>query len=946
MKQKSDCRLPIADCRIDRKRSGVTGRQPEGKAFVNSLIPPNTGITRKFRLLLLCLLCFVVPSVIGATKLQVDLTQPGLRARSEAPIPVDVRFQWDGTAILEGRLDVELHDGNRILGHYRSGDVALTTGEQNFHMLLPPCGAPFSDSQVEVKLKFITTAGDVLEPDPSSLFLPTMNQRSLVMAWCNARTAAAAPDFEQTMMLEHFAPQSNETERKLSLTTLVRLAPEDLPAQPLSYTAFDTMVLTADAFSETTEGQLKSLARWVKGGGSVCVFVGGGLQAHHLWFLNELADSVSSGPTFLSNNNGYLVPGQKKISCLYSGMGRSVIVTGTVGKEIPSDSPDWRRAVAFLWKFREARARAIAETAHWDTVTNQSGDVPPITIEQYAAQAQSSRRPNWSVATLGTNTAGAGNTAAARQAAETRLLQSLSAGVTLTDAQKDKIKGAMSNYLDAVQQFRTTPAAQRRSKMLAARQALDTNLMGILTPDQYATYQAMRRPLGGNFMDLNLIAQDLGLTADEKSKVKLAMDEWDATLNQTFAYGPPQRQSISLTAWQTFNSKLKQVLTPEQYAKFQAGYPNRYVLPRRIMQPVMPAQPFNYGMYSRTPSYEIQPSILSSQLMPSLLPKTVRLIPFSALLGILGLFLLAIGPGDYFWLGWLRRRRYTWMLFPALSFCFMLATVLMANHFLGAHDQRRSLFVVDLDKDGTALRWNRYDVIFAAADKQVVTELKDALWVPLHSGPMSEMSYPYNPNGSYPNGMPPGTYVGNRRYVATGLNANRYNGPDYDEMESGPALYQGIVPTHFQTSQLIRQWQPRLNRVFSFEPPPVPLLPDWSEVEAAWPDLPTVRAKLSAKKRFAGDVCAISTSLYSPPYQAKTTFDPDSSQILPPSILSELCLGDSAGLLAVVSQISPNGGGSSEDVPAMDTDAGDSALVIVTQSGDDIIVYRRFFHGS
>jgi hypothetical protein len=179
---------------------------------------------------------------------------------------------------------------------------------------------------------------------------------------------------------------------------------------------------------------------------------------------------------------------------------------------------------------------------------------------------------------------------------------------------------------------------------------------------------------------------------------------------------------------------------------------------------------------------------------------------------------------------------------------------------------------------------------------------------------------------------------------------NRYSAPnyapDYDETETGPALYQGIVPTHFQTSQLIRQWQPRLNRVFSFEPPPVPLIPNWAEVEAAWPDLPTVRAKLSAKKRFEGDVCAISTSLYSQPYQSKTTFDSDSSQILPPSIVSELCLGDSFGLRSLVSQISPNGGGSSEDVPAMDPDAGDSALVIVTQSGDDIIVYRRFFHGS
>jgi len=632
--------------------------------------------------------------------------------------------------------------------------------------------------------------------------------------------------------------------------------------------------LTADAFSEATEGQLKALARWVKGGGSVCVFVGAGLQAHHLWFLNELADSVSSGPTFLSDDKGYLVPGQKKISHLYSGMGRSVIVTGTVGTEITLNSPDWRRAVAFLWKFRETRVQAITETAHWENnVTNESGDVPPITIEEYAAQAQLSRRPNWPITATnslqsipGSNAAGSNYTAAALLAAQTKMLQFIDQAVALTDAEKARMKTVLGEYYEIVQQARGGTISERRNKLMVARQALDASIKGILTPDQYAKYQAM---------------------------------------------------------------------------------------PRR------PRPTFNYGAFSANP-YEVQPSMLASELMAPLLPKTVRLIPFSALLGILAVFLLAIGPGDYFMLGSLRRRRYTWILFPALSFCFMLATVVMANHFLGSRDQRRSLFIVDLDKDGTALRWNRYDVIFAAADKLAVTELKDALWVPLNSSPVPGMQYPYNPGGMPPGAptrMPAGTYVRNGRIR---YRINTYGSPTYGEMETGPSLYEGIVPTHFQTSQLIRQWQPRLNRVFSFEPPPVPLIPNWREVEAAWPDLPAVRAKLSSRKRFEGDVCAIShsglhslngaintpTALYPQMFQYQTTFDPDSSQILPPSILSELCLGGSDGLRSVVSQISPNGGGSSEDVPGMDTDAGDSTLVIVTQSGDDIIVYRRFFHGS
>jgi hypothetical protein len=117
-------------------------------------------------------------------------------------------------------------------------------------------------------------------------------------------------------------------------------------------------------------------------------------------------------------------------------------------------------------------------------------------------------------------------------------------------------------------------------------------------------------------------------------------------------------------------------------------------------------------------SYGVQPDALGAELMTQLMPRTVRLIPFSAMVGMLALFLLMIGPVDYFLLGFLRRRRFTWVLFPATSLAFLVATVLMANHYLGLRDQRTSLTVVDLGRDGTALRWNRYELVFAARDKQ------------------------------------------------------------------------------------------------------------------------------------------------------------------------------------------------------------------------------------
>ena len=324
----------------------------------------------------------------------------------------------------------------------------------------------------------------------------------------------------------------------------MRLDPEDLPAQPLAYTSFDMVVLTAEAFKQTSERQLQALARWVKGGGSACVFVAGGLQPHHLWFLNQLAESTADGPAFLSDNAGNLLPARKEILSLRSGLGRSVIVPEETVPDLNTNAPAFRKAAAFLWKMRSTQAQAITDSGHWQPPAN-----PPMQ-------------------------------------------------------------------------------------------------------------------------------------------------------NNPFTRG---------------------------------------------RQPVQ-----NVPQFAAPLSYSVQPTALGAELMNLLMPKTVRLIPFSAVLGLLVLFLLMIGPVDYFVLGFFRRRRFTWVLFPATSLAFTAATVLMANHYLGLRDQRRSLIVVDLARDGTALRWNRYELVFAARDKQSVTELKDALWAPLDVqapmiGPVSRYISPGQP---------------------------------------------------------------------------------------------------------------------------------------------------------------------------------------------------------
>jgi hypothetical protein len=682
----------------------------------------------------LIVLQFVATGVLAADKLQADLTMLGPRARNEAPIPVEAHFKWDSTRLLEGRLEMEFLEGNRVLGRYRSGEMALTGGEQKFRMLLPPSLAPFSDTQVAVRMKFVAAGGGI-DLEPTVLFVPVASERSLVVGWCDAGTTGGwlHGGIEQNLLVEKFAPPEDSIAQRLLMTSAVRLDPEDLPAQPLAYTSFDVVVLTAEAFKEAHERQLQALARWVKGGGSVCVYVGGGLQPYQVWFLNQLAEANPGGPAFASDNAGNLLPAPKDLMRLRTGLGRSVIVPEAIVADLNTNAPACRQAATFLWKMRSTRTQAIVDSGHWEVPANSSG--------QY-------------------------------------------------------------NFIPSARQpYRTNP--------------------------QFA------EPL----------------------------------------------------------------------------------------------------------SYAIQPTPLGAELMNLLMPKTVRLIPFSALMGLLILFVLMIGPADYFVLGLLRRRRLTWVLFPATSIAFTVATVLMANHYLGLRDQRRALIVVDLGQDGTALRWNRYELVFAARDKQSVTDLKDALWAPLDVRASAPGVYPGMPgqpgfsSGGVPmQGRPPNTanpYPYNQAY--------RYSGGD--GRESAPPLYDGVLPVHFQASEAIRQWRPELNRTFSFEPPPVALPANWRDIEAAWPNLQNIRAKLSEKKSFDGDLYAISGS-------SSFNTDSRSAEILPASILRELCVGDSRGLLSLVSQVSPTGGGDFEDAQALDTNAGDSVLAIVTRSGDDIVVYRRFFYGN
>jgi protein CpxP len=85
-----------------------------------------------------------------------------------------------------------------------------------------------------------------------------------------------------------------------------------------------------------------------------------------------------------------------------------------------------------------------------------------------------------------------GGAAAPARRARGLTVDAIDKAVTLTDAEKPKVKDAVDAYNAAVQEARSADQDERRTKMQAARQDLDGKMKDILTPDQYTKFQAMR----------------------------------------------------------------------------------------------------------------------------------------------------------------------------------------------------------------------------------------------------------------------------------------------------------------------------------------------------------------------------------------------------------------------------------------------------------------------
>ena len=214
------------------------------------------------------------------------------------------------------------------------------------------------------------------------------------------------------------------------------------------------------------------------------------------------------------------------------------------------------------------------------------------------------------------------------------------------------------------------------------------------------------------------------------------------------------------------------------------------------------------------------------ELLDRLMPDGVRMVPLSLLAMILMVFVALIGPGDYFVLGWLRMRKLTWITFPVATFAVTALTVWLSNRYMSSAETRRAAVIRDLGSSGDVVRTNRFELLFVASSRRVVTTVEKGLFASLST------AVDFDANAYLKAGQPPAQSMAimqNGQPMIVSPNMNRSHFASEGQAVPVPTQIQGRIPTQFNSIQDLAKWTPQLNRVFSISGTAVPSQVDWDD---------------------------------------------------------------------------------------------------------------------
>lgn len=330
---------------------------------------------------------------------------------------------------------------------------------------------------------------------------------------------------------------------------------------------------------------------------------------------------------------------------------------------------------------------------------------------------------------------------------------------------------------------------------------------------------------------------------------------------------------------------------------------------------------------------------LLAEVEYALLPSDIAMVPSWVIVLILSGYVLTIGPVDYFLLGWLRMRKYTWVLFPVITMLFTFLTVAVANSYMSSKSTGGKLVITDIVDDGQIARQNVIETLYFGAKGESRTD-----------------------------------HVSQTIVQAQ----DNFNAADWENMynqgpprSSDPPLnYTGHFPQNYQVTQEVQQWSPVTLRSMSLEPEGV-VLPaiDWNDttlVTTSEGQLRLRRELEKEQKRSGHQYLAMvqngvalemvywgEGSAPSLPAPTVAGVNQNYSPVLLQNrtelgrrLLGNLAVSSQGrpSFFQVVSQVSPSGSASLEDLTFLDvTDPQQWALIVMRVEQSDFHVFRRLY---
>ncbi len=333
-----------------------------------------------------------------------------------------------------------------------------------------------------------------------------------------------------------------------------------------------------------------------------------------------------------------------------------------------------------------------------------------------------------------------------------------------------------------------------------------------------------------------------------------------------------------------------------------------------------------------------KPCELASACESALLPVGVQMVPAWVIGVLLIAYVITIGPVDYLVLGMFRIRKYTWILFPVVTVFFTGLTIAIAHNYMASSETGGSLSVVDLVDNGHAVRQTSIQMHFHGRQTTLKEDNSQSFIVPAQM-----IVGNFNPNG-----MPEGP---------------RPISPKLD--------YAGRFPQSFQSTILLRQWEPQMTRSLTLAPK------DTNVPDIAWNDFRLINTE-AGRQKLSTQLSNLATSgqqidaiilhgeqqhplfpagmMFSTAkiQQARSWLNQDvwsrQRQVPPRDGLLALGVLDATvrtgvrDFFSIVSQVSPHGAASMEDLPLLDrSNEQQWLLMVAVREGLHTNIYRRMF---